>query len=71
MPNNQDRMVKDIVDDYQMLQIATEKYKQAGEAYHFWEAELLRIQARMEMRKGLTDVGNLPSYHDKRNSQGQ
>ncbi|RMJ07687.1 hypothetical protein CDV36_012712 [Fusarium kuroshium] len=71
VPNNQDQMVKDIVDDYQMLQIATEKYKQAGEAYHFWEAELLRIQARMEMRKGLAEVGNLPSYYNKGNSQGQ
>ncbi|EEU35559.1 uncharacterized protein NECHADRAFT_88803 [Fusarium vanettenii 77-13-4] len=71
VPNNQDQMVKEIVDDYQMLQMATEKYKQAGEAYHFWEAELLRIQARMEMRKGLADVGSHPSYRDKRNSQGQ
>ncbi|KAF5011739.1 hypothetical protein FDECE_2167 [Fusarium decemcellulare] len=68
---DQAQLVKEISDQYQKLEIAAEKYRQAGEAYHYWETELMRIQARMQVRRGLADVERMPSYQEGEGSQRQ
>ncbi|KAG5789900.1 hypothetical protein H9Q69_011040 [Fusarium xylarioides] len=51
------QMVKEIVADQKRLEFASQRYREAGEAFHFWETEIYQINARMKTREALAEAG--------------
>ncbi|KAF5714093.1 hypothetical protein FMUND_7595 [Fusarium mundagurra] len=50
------RRVREIVDDQRRLEYASQRYREAGEAFHFWEAEIFQINGRMKTRGRLAEA---------------
>ncbi|KAM0549042.1 hypothetical protein ACHAPJ_009617 [Fusarium lateritium] len=57
--------IQEILDDQQRLDYATQRYREAGEAFHFWETELVKINGRMKTRERLVEAGAQAKAEEK------
>ncbi|KAM0186813.1 hypothetical protein ACHAPI_011477 [Fusarium lateritium] len=57
------QLINEIIADQEALNVATERYRQAAEAFHFWDTEIQKINGRMRTRERLSEVAG-------RNKQG-
>ncbi|KAM0198606.1 hypothetical protein ACHAQI_012313 [Fusarium lateritium] len=50
------QLINEIIADQEALNVATERYRQAAEAFHFWDTEIQKINGRMRTRERLSEV---------------
>ncbi|KAH7220488.1 uncharacterized protein BKA55DRAFT_546268 [Fusarium redolens] len=51
-------LVGEIIAEQQRLEYATERWREAADAYNFWEVEIQKINGRMRMRERLIEAEN-------------